>query len=386
MPHLTSLLFFVIALTVKPLSCRRLVGVVLGMWIVGASVAQPFTYGPGEFPEFAVATDHRGFLQLSIHPDGERWLLGECTDRIDPPYEKCFLFVYNIKTGRYQRYDLPLSYSYTSAKFSKSGELIVAIRRPVAKDDSHQESARVVSESEIVLIDTEGSNFQVIPLRKGKYRTPTISPDGKKIAYWSAKVIRPEGSKTLLGDYDLYEFDLFSGKDTLFSSPFRFALVGQVEYVNPNQIIVEAYGSISSGKMSFNYSKKNNFSHLYCLDRFDFELTDPCLTEVASASNPSIDTKGNLFLFGESKKSGIGLFLVSDKKIKSYWKLPRLAEQGIDWLVAAPSANYLAFIYPTASPRFFANHRALGMFDIQSERWIPLSLPQPETAETIPLK
>ena len=341
--------------------------------------------GNNDLPAFDVNISGRGFNWISVHPDGEQWLITECTDRIAPPRENCFLFLYNIKTKRYRRYDLPSSYFYSDAQFSTNGQMIVAIRRPIPNGDSHTELERVYGESEIFLMNTEGKNFRTIPLIKGRYKTPLISPDETKVTYWRARIARPEGSKTLISGYELHEFDLRLENDSLFSSATGFFLAGQFQYKNSNQIVADAYGPFFSEKTRFNYFKKFNFSQIYCFSQGIEKLGDPCITEVAWASKPSFDLSGNLYLYGQHQKYGVGFFEMSGQEINFFWKLPLLADQGISALMAAPSGNYLAFIYPTASARRFKNHRALGLFDIRSERWISVSPPQPETSETIPL-
>ncbi len=357
----------------------------LPVLLLGFSAAAAFAAEHSVVQRFNVDLNGRGYRWISIHPDGERWLITECTDRIGPPRENCFLFLYNIKTKHYQRYDLPSSYFYADAQFSMSGRLIVAIRRPIPADDSQQEIERVQGESEILLLDTEERKFRTIPLRKGRYKTPLMSPDETRVAYWSAQIVRPEGSKTSTSGYELHEFDLRSGRDSLFSSSVRFFLADRFQYRDPDHILADAYGPLFSGKTSFGYLKKFNFSQLYCFDRELQQLSDPCVTEVAWASKPSFDQHGNLFLYGQHQKFGVGLFKISEQEIKKFWKLPSVADQGISSLVVAPAGNYLAFTYPTASARRIKNHRALGLFDVQNERWISLLLPQPETSETIPL-
>ncbi len=343
-------------------------------------------YDNSVFPPFAITRDDRRFTWLSIHPDSERWLITECTDRIDPPRKLCYLFIYHRTNQSYQRLGLSSSYSYSYAQFSPDGQHIVAVRMPAAKDDSYEEKVRTAAQSEIIMMRADGQEFRVLGIPKGPLKVPVISPDETKVAYWSATMIRPEGSKTFTSNFDLNEFDLQSGSRRLFSGSFRFFLAGQFQYQSADQVVAHASGPFNPGKSSFSYDEQFNFSRLYCFDRKEERLQDPCLSDVPHASHPSLDRNGNLYLEGAHPTYGMSLFKISPSGQQQSWRMPRITNAGIGFLVSAPTGDYLGFIYSDASPASQFLYSALGYFDFFTERWISLPLPPPESALLIPMR
>ncbi len=349
----------------------------------GLATSPAFAYDNSTFPDFVSSEESRQFAWLSIHPDDERWLITECTDRIDKGLNRCFLFIYNIKTQAYQRFDLPGAYSYSQGQFSPTGKQILATRIPLPKDDSHQEATRVAGEAQILLMSVDGEQLRTIEVPNARLRAPTMSPDGAKIAYWSAAKIRPEGSKTFMTDFDLYEHDLRNGTNQLFSGQFHFFLVGRFQYKNQNQIVADADGILDPTKTGLSYSERFKFSSVYCFDRSVTAVQDPCLVEVPHARNPSLDAAGNLYLGGQHDKYGISLFRISTGGQVKSWRTPKFSYTGISFQTASSSGRYLGFIYSSAHSSRGRYRNALGHFDFSSERWIPMSLPAPESAEIL---
>lgn len=374
--------FFTIVTKIRPALRPFLFCAVALIPMCNAAVA----YDNSVFPPFEIARDDRKFTWLSIHPDSERWLITECTNRIDPPRNRCYLFIYHRKNQSYQRLDLPQPYSYSYAQFSPSGQYLVAVRSPASQSDSYEEKVRIANESEIIMMRSDGNGFRVLGIPKGRIKVPVFSPDESKVAYWTAGLIRPEGSKTFTSNFDLNEFDLQSETQRLFSGSFQFFLAGQFQYKSADRIVAHASGPLNSGASSFDRDKQFNFSNLYCFDRQEKRLQDPCLSDIPHASHPSFDRDGNLYAEGAYPTYGMSLFRISPSGKKQVWRLPLITNAGIGFLVASPAGDHLGFIYSDASPASQFLYSAIGYFDFSSERWIPVSLPAPESASVMPLK
>lgn len=191
------------------------------LWLVLFGICPALAYDNSVYPQIELENEARKISWISTHPDSERWLITECTDRIEPPHEKCYVFVYNLKTRGYQRFDLPGNYYYSEAQYSPTGQHIVAVRAPLPANDSHEELERVAGESEILLMGANGHKRRMLNIPKGRVMMPAMSPNESKIAYWSAGMVRPPGSKTFMSKFDLYEYDLRSETNQLCSGLAR---------------------------------------------------------------------------------------------------------------------------------------------------------------------
>lgn len=107
-------------------------------------------------------------------------------------------------------------------------------------------------------MNKDGSQFHTLPTPKGIIATATFSPDGKKIAYWTGKTIRKPGSKTLVADFDVREFDFATQKDTQFSDSFNFFGISSINYFNESTLLIGASsprpppGKLSDDQKEFN--------------------------------------------------------------------------------------------------------------------------------------
>lgn len=352
-------------------------------------VVNAATDGSAEIDPFTVTdfeSGSRGYNAISIHPDDRLWLISECTNRIDSKRFGCYLFLYSRGTRVYQRFDLPLGYDYSDAKFSPSGRWIVAVRTPVARNTSRDEMARSLSDGEILVMRSDGTDLRILPLPKGRIKAPAISPDESKVAYWVAGRIRPAGAKTTFMDFDVHEFDIASKADVLFAGPYRFFLARSLQYKGHDEIVANAYGPAAYVSEMGKYRDKFGSSEIFLFHRGAREFPAPAFSTIASATYPSIDQYGRIYLQGAPHPHGMSIVEVNSEKVTRRWPVPPLAEQGLASMAVSPDGSYIVFVYPTTSPRSPHPKNGLGIFDLSAERWIPMSLPQPESAIPFPVQ
>ncbi len=338
------------------------------------------SYDNSRPPPFEMEKEKRGFSWLSIHPDGERWLITECTDRLGQPLGSCYLFLYNRQTQLYQRYDLDPHYMYADGQFSPDGDTIVAVRRPLPTQNTHEEKHRVYVNGEILLMGVDGSDLRVLPIPKGFVKRPALSPDGTKVAYWRAATARPPGAKTWLADFDLWEFDLASGENRLFAGEHRFFLANGVQYTSSDEVLVNADSPTSIPMSIFEYHARYGYNQVYVLKRGVRELPPPAYTEVKSVRTAAIANKNRIYLLGEPPPHGISIVEMAENGARQRWRVPYLTRDGISSVFGSPREAYLLFIYPSVPLRSSSPATGIGMVDLQQKRWLPISLDQPELA------
>ncbi len=328
----------------------------------------------------------RGYNAISIHPDGSLWLISECTARVEPKRTGCYLFLYSPKTRAYQRFDLPQGFDYSDAKFSPSGRWVVAVRTPVAQNTSRDEMVRTLSSGEILLMRADGTDLRILPLPKGGIKAPVMSPDENKVAYGVAGRIRPAGAKTTFMDFDVREFDMASAADALFAGPYRFFLAAGLHYKDQDQIAANAYGPAAYVSEMGKYRDKFGSSEIFFINRGASEFPAPAFTTIASATYPTIDKYGRIYLQGSPHPHGTSIVEVSPEKAMRRWPIPPLAGQGLASMAVSSDGSYIVFVYPTTSASSPDPKNKLAIFDLSAERWIPTSLPPPEAASPFPVQ
>lgn len=331
-------------------------------------------------PPFEMEKEKRGFSWLSIHPDGERWLITECTDRLGHALGGCYLFLYNRKTQVYQRYDLDPNYMYAYGQFSPTGNAIVAVRRPLPIANTHEEKYRIYSSSEIVLMNIDGSGLRVLPIPKGFVKQLAMSPDETKVAYWRAAKARQPGAKTWLTDFDLWEFDMASGDNRLFAGMHRFFLADGVQYISANEVLAHADSPSETPMNIFEYHSRFGYNQIYFLKRGASELPSPAFVAVKSVSAATLVGERRVYLLGEPPPYGISIVEMEGDSVRQRWRIPDFTTDGISSVFGSPAGSYLLFIYSSTPPSALEPSTGLGMFDLQKERWLSIFLPLPELA------
>lgn len=336
-------------------------------------------------PQFTLEKNGRDFDRISIHPNSEDWLFTECSRELNPEGD-CYVLRYNLTTKRLQRYALPDGYLYGYASFSPQGHYIVMSRTP--KNDGSEEKIRQSLENaEIVMMRSDGTNFSVLPIVKGRKLAPFMSKDETKIAYWRPGVLRPPSSKSMSADFDVCEYDLKSQSDFLFAGPYHFFGGGNAQYTSEDEILLSAYGPGKYAQSMSEYQKKYNGSEVYKLKRKSTNLPIPSFTEVEHARNPSVDKVGNVYLTGQPPSLGSSFSRISPSGEIYYWQEPvNLALSGFRHILAAQNGHYIAFIYVSEGTQYRDQKSAFGRLDTGNSQWTPVAIPALQTSTLLPVR
>ncbi len=364
-------------------------------WLLAASLAvcSSKTTDPAYLPPATVATltnePGRHYTSLSVHPNSEEILFLEFTDGMP---SLSHLLRYHLKTKQLKYYDLPSTHVVLDAAFSPTGNTIVMRRAPnVSGDDEVKRQA--YASSEIVTMKADGKDLKTIPIPAGLKFSPVMSHDERRIAYWRATQ-RPEGSKSFASRFDVWEFDVTTGKEQPFAGLHEFFQGGQLQYfLSGNELITGAgfpanqqlVGRTPSNFSEWTsaYTKRFNGSEMYLLKRDQIQLSDPILTEAENARNASIDLKNNYYFGGQ--RPSTSFFRRTPEGQVTQWQYPwNHLGSSLDMLAVPNSSGFIFVFEYKNSPSRVSNWRGIAMFDIERGTWTQLSIPPLETATSIP--
>ena len=147
---------------------------------------------------------------VSFSPDGKKILF----DRINGG-RPSMIHIYDLNTGELSAYQSTVGEEWIHAQYSFDGKRIVFVTMPLI---GHQEDP---ANSQIAVMDPDGKNVRKITNTTGFKVYPSFSHSGRKIIFASADVIREKGARTPVADYDVYEVDVDTGKETRLTQ-FKF--------------------------------------------------------------------------------------------------------------------------------------------------------------------
>ncbi len=330
-----------------------------------------------------VAPIGRDFRDLSIHPNSDELFLVEVNEKKLPEHSR--VLRYNLKQNTLQHYVLPEGYAYTDAKISPSGNYIVMKRVKEVDLKDETKIRETLSDPEIAIMKTDGTDFRALKLSSGYKHGPILSNDDSKIAYWRG-ALRPPHSKSLASFFDIWEVDLKTGSDTLFAGNFEFFEGAQMQYLpGDDEILFHAYGPRVHAQSMSSYDKRYNHSHTYKASRGLTTLPEPILTEVYGSALPLIDRAGNLYFEGAGNDATSLLRKSPQEEIKR-WIILRIDFASLFATAVAPNGAYIAFIYPFPDTRPSEGKRGIGMLDTQISQWGTLSIPPLESSSPIVVK
>jgi hypothetical protein len=336
---------------------------------------------PKYAPPFELEKNGRNFGSIKISPNGEDWIFTEYkfTGK-NKDQSEAHILILNIPTRKLYRYDLPAGYDYAFPIFSPKGNWILAIRYP-SHDSSYAKFQKTLEHGEIVMMRPDGSDFQVLSAPKGRYVDPAMSPSETKIAYWSGATPRPEGSKTILANFNVYEYDLTTKQSSMFSGPFNYFGVGRLQYIDEDTLLLNADYPLVAPDDPFAYSKKYNNSQVYITKRGEKKLPAPAFSNIEHSMWASLDKNNNYYMYGQDPKKGASFTRVSAANEIKFWTMPIMQPRSV---IADPNGRYMAFQYTIGELR--SKERAMGMLVLDSGEWFQVIIPPFDSAISIPVK
>jgi len=150
---------------------------------------------------------------ISFSPDGKKILFAR--SHVGLP---SMIHVYNLETGELSAYQSPPGEQWDFARYSFDGKHIVFITVPLLieyrNDPAHSQiTVQDLANMQIAIMDSDGKNVRKITNTTGFKVYPSFSHSGRKIIFARADVIRTSG-RTPAGDYDVYEVDVETGRET----------------------------------------------------------------------------------------------------------------------------------------------------------------------------
>ena len=343
-------------------------------------------YDNTRYPPFEASFIGRGFQNISIHPNGDEWLISEYSDAFTP-YANCALLIYSLRDHSYKRLDLPTNYDYVGANFSPSGEQIVFVRQPPSKKGDHADVKNSYANGEIVIMNRDGSGYRVLPIPRNRILFPILSPSGEKLAYLVASSDKPLARGMNMAFFEIWEFDFKSGEHQLFAGPINFYHAAVINYLSESEIIAGAIFPEHTGTVERpDFLGQYQASEIFRIKRGMRFAPEPSYYDLPYARIPTTDLQRNVFY--QSAPANIGFSLVRRDTSGNIvvWREPLIKTASISRYAAAPSGDYVAFIYRGPALRSKLGTSGLGYFDLKTEKWIPVVPPVVAESTLIPLK
>lgn len=173
------------------------------------------------------ATD--SISNLSFSHDGKKVMFDRCRN------DGCQIQVYDLETGELAAYQSPANERWTMARQSYDGKQIVFSVIPIVGDDLD------MRQMQIGIMDVDGKNYKKLTSDPFPKIYPTFSHSGKKVLYVKAGRIRKQG-RTPASDYDAWEMDIETGKETRLTQFKYFYMSGVTYFPGDEKILYQAEG------------------------------------------------------------------------------------------------------------------------------------------------
>ena len=183
--------------------------------------------GCGKSAETNKNNDYISYISFS--PDGKRIIFDRQKGK--GPY---LVNVYDLETGMLSAYQSPSDERWSMARYSFDGKYIVLCIYNL------NGISLQFDKIQIAIMDPEGKNMRKITDSEGPKVLPSFSHSSEKIIFNKASKIRESG-KTPAADFDIYEVDIRTRKETRLTWFKFFAMDPPYFYPDDETIIFGAY-------------------------------------------------------------------------------------------------------------------------------------------------
>jgi Tol biopolymer transport system component len=246
---------------------------------------------------------------VSISPDGNQILFEGCGHK---EYPSCTIYRFDWTNNRLFRY-LPRNPNELlyGGRYSPSSSRIVLSIIPLNADES-----RNYEDSQIALMQQDGSGLQIVSAGKGLKTEPVLSNDEKQLAFFKSEMssvgspLRKQRTRAIR--YDLYNLNLLTGKESRLTK-YEFYSAGNAYFTSDNKkILFEGDSPMSSDYLDKDknlsiFEKKENIVFTRSIDGTDVNkgLT-PYFTYSHGSKMPVLFKDGSLVFEG---REGIQNFI-----------------------------------------------------------------------------
>ncbi len=276
--------------------------------------------------------------------------------------------VYNLETSVLSAYKSPDDELWSMARYSYDGSSIVFIIYP--KVDKKLDLAGM----QVAVMDSDGKNIKKVTNSPGVKIYPSFSHSGKKIIYAGADTIRESG-KTRAADYDVYEVDVKTGRESRLTK-FRFFQMSSLYYLpdDTSFIFFAEYpracpenpdcGYDAMKKAQEDYKTRYKENNIFLMRPGEKNLR-PYIEFYSYSSRPMLSADGSrLFFRGRGKpETGGGweqFYLYSPDG--NHRCLTNIISTSVWSGAVSPTGNLLAAVYDIAPER---EKRKIVIYDVE---------------------
>lgn len=229
--------------------------------------------------------DRDRIRNINFTPDGKRLIFGRT--RGEQSY-RTSVHVFDIETGELSAYRSPPDERWTMAKYSDDGKRIVLSIYPV------KEGRLVLQGMQIAIMAPDGSNVKKITNTEGAKIYPSFSHSGDKVLFVKAGAIREKGARTPAADFDIYEVEIGTGRETRLTWVESFMMFPPSYLPGDDRIVFGAFGPPD---MRHN-NNKDVADYIYVMEKGEKTLPKPILFNSSDYKNPLINYKEGPFRSG----------------------------------------------------------------------------------------
>ncbi len=320
-----------------------------------------------------VKTDRDYITNISFSADGKKILFDRLKD--EDPYQ---IQVYELATGELSAYQPPVGEKWNAARYAYDGSRIVFTITPIVNGEYD------LADTQLALMDPDGRNVRKITHSPGLKEKPSFSHFGEKIIFARAETIRKH-ARTRAADYDVYELDLRTGKETRLTH-FNFYQMGGPQYFPDDERfffsawIPNLFPGISDNdhdaiaKKRDEYFKRYIDNNIYVMTKVS-QILAPFMTYRDYSGGLMMTADGQKIFFRGSgyKPDGSGdfeqIYLYSPSG--DHRRLTNLNANKIPSVAVSPDGTVLAIVFAVA-PRMERNRIVIYRVEDSTSREISL--------------